>query len=597
MGALAAETPFAFALPVAFVFFHRTIWSRNEGDESLRQDEISFAILPSWRILFVFLFGLAAGAALNMFVFKALGGIAANKWAVGTAWFRYGMRYWTALAGAATLLGWLLGLCFGLLPLVLALRLAPRALRDDRRLPFGIGVLLLFVACLALLQTGVYPPARFWTFDFEVDSELVSDGGLLLFFTAGATVALALAGAAFSFECQRTYLSAAWGQIMDEIEPEDSVRADVVRQLGEQSEMRPSSRTLKGLVPALFVLIVLGVLFQVPRPDETAMQRIVQTAVSEIVSECGDAEWLFSDGRLDPAIELEALRRGRTLRALDMMSGGDPWSEAVRLRGLDAASSDGQAAETGVPVLFRIWAGEKPHGLDASAMLLGFEYWKRAKKPLPTLSGLVGRTAGMSKDQAETGIARARKLSECILLLAPRLASAEPTLALRRAYTAVSWRLSRFASLRNERELADNLIESSSLMKRLFGAIEEERRRILMLTTPMEGLQMALSKTNFAEARRYATVILGYDEENMQANFAMGMSAIAVNRMQEAERYLRKCHALQPREAAVVNNLSIVYRKMGRYDEAVKYAKLAVELLPDSPEAKQTLEDAEKRRP
>jgi len=597
MGLLAAETPFAFALPFAFVALHAAVWNRTEEAEVGTPDDFAFSRLPKWRLLFLFFAGLAAGAALNMHVFRSLGGAVAHRWAYGTAWFWYATSQWHCLADAATLFGWLLGLCFGLLPFVLALRLAPRALRDDRRMPFGIGVLLLFVAVVALMQTGAYPPARFWTFDLETDAELVSDGFLLAFFTAGATAALGLIGAAFAFECQRKYLSEVRERILDDVEPDETSRRELVREIGEQEEMRPANKALKWMVPVLFALLVACALVQLPRPVETAMQRVVQEAVSEIVKEAGDAAWLFSDGRLDPAIELEAFRRGRTLRALDMMAGGDPWSVTVRLRGLDVASADGQAAATGVPVLFRTWAGERQNGLDESAMLLGFEFWKRAKKPLPTLSGFVGRTAGLSKEAAEAGIARSRKLSDCILALSSRLASAEPTLALQRAYTAVTWRLSRLADLRNERELADGLVESSSLMKRLFGAIEEERQRILMLMTPREGLQLALERTNFAEARRYATVILGYDEENLQANFAMGMSAIAANRMQEAELYLTKCHRFHPREVAVVNNLSIVCRKLGKYDEAIKYAKLAVELLPDSQEAKQTLEDAEKRRP
>lgn len=597
MGLLSAESPFALVLPFVFAAVHVKVWSRTEDEDLPPPEDFPFMILPKWRLFFLFVLGFVVGAALNLSLFESLGGPAANKWASGTSWFQYAMRYWHVLAGSATLLGWLLGLCFGFLPLVLALQLAPRALRDDRRLPFGIGILLLFVTGIALMQTGIYPPLQFWTFDLEVDADLVANGFLLVFFAAGATVALAIGGAAFTLECQRKYLAATWGQALDEVGSDEGLRQNVARQLGEQAQMRPAKKSLKMLVPALTVPLVLGVLVQVPRPVETEMQRIVQAAVEEIVTECGDARWLFSDGRLDAAIELEAFRRGRTLRVFDMMAGGGAWVMSVRLRGLDEDSPDGQAAATGVPVLFRLWAGEKPNGLDESATSVGFEFWKRANKPLPTLSGFVGRTTGLAKEEAEAGIARTRALSDRILALAARKSFSEPTLALRNAFTAVTWRLSRFANLRDERELSDNLIDSSSIIKRLLGAIDEERRRVLMLMTPVEGLQLALSRTDFAEARRYAAVVLRYDEDNMQANFAMAMSAISMNRMQEAELYLKRCHELQPQEVAVINNLSIVSRKLGHYDEAVKYAKQAVELLPDSTEAKQTLEDAEKRRP
>ena len=41
------------------------------------------------------------------------------------------------------------------------------------------------------------------------------------------------------------------------------------------------------------------------------------------------------------------------------MSGESKWEAYVRCRGLEADSPDYKAAETGVPVLLRIWAGEK----------------------------------------------------------------------------------------------------------------------------------------------------------------------------------------------------------------------------------------------
>lgn len=285
MGAMAAETPFGFVLPAMFVGAYVAAW-RGIMDGTVQQPEglPSPSELPKWRMFFLFLGSLAAVAYANGANFVALGGAAANGWGPHDVYFRYATGYWRAFAGSASIVGWTLGLVFGVLPLVLALSIFPRVARDDRQMPFNLGVLLFLVAALSAMQTGAFPSARFWT--FSKDAVLVPSGFLLACFAGCSMVALAVAGAAFAFECQRTYLG--------------------------DDEQRPGV-ALRLLVPAIAAALVALSFRSVPKPAETEMQRIVEATVRETVDECGDARFLFTDGHFDDAVELAAKARGKTL--------------------------------------------------------------------------------------------------------------------------------------------------------------------------------------------------------------------------------------------------------------------------------------------
>ena len=571
MGLLAGETPFGFVLPLAFIGAYIAVWHGIVDGLYLKPEKLPEPEeLPKWRMFFLFLGTLALAAYLNAAEFVSLGGVAANGWSVNDIYFRYAGGYWRVFAGAASIVGWVLGLVFGVLPLAVALIVFPKVARDDQPMPFNLGVLLFLVGSLAVMQCGALPAARFWT--FTKDIALVPNGFLLAFFTLCAMIALALFGAAFAFECQRTYLT------------------------GEEG-VPPPGILLRGLVPALAVGLVLLACRTVPKPVETEMQRIVDDAVQETVEECGDAKYLFTDGHLDAAVELCARNRGRSLYALNMMSGASEWEATVRARPFEPETEDEKNVRMGVPVLLRIWAGEKKGGMDEAAIQLGFEFWKRERKPLPTLSGMVARETGLDASTAAAGVARAKALADRILAVTPQMEHADPSPALSSAFSAVSWRLSRFARLREEPEIANSLDESNTALKKMLTVIEQERQRTFLQMTPREGLQIALRRANFAEARRYATSVLSANEDDPEANFAMGMSALALNRFADAERYLIRCLKTRPNEPAVLNNLSIICRKLRRYKEAEDYARRALKVLPESPEVKQTLADALKKAP
>ena len=570
MGLLAAETPFAFLLPTAFIVAYVTVWHCVLDGLFPKPEKFPEpSELPKWRMFFLFLGGLGVGVWANVSSFVLCGGMEASGWELDALYFRYAGGYWHVFADAATIVGWALGLCFCILPFLLSLRLAPLVIRDDRQMPFNIGVMMFLVGILATMQVGAFSATRFWT--FSSDFAMVSSGFLLSFFVFAAMIAFAVFGASFAFECQRLYLT------------EETGKAPGV--------------LLRYLVPAIAVGLLALIVRHAPKSAESEMQRIVDEAIRQTVEECGDAKWLFTDGHLDAAIELEAAVQGKDLTTLNMMAGGSDWEVNLRKGHFKPESEDYKAAEAGVPALLRIWAGERPGGMDKAALQLGFDLWRRERKPMPTAAGLVARTVGMDDATVSNGVRRANALAKRILDLAPAAEAADPSPTLADAYAAVNWRLSRFARLRNDRELADGLDECNSVLRQMITLVEQERTRTFMQMTPLEGLQIALRRANFAEARRYAMVILASDEEHAAANFAMGMNELQRGRLADAERYLARCLIRRPKDPAVLNNLSIICRKQGKYKEALDYAQRAIALLPDTPEIKQTLADAIKKAP
>ena len=568
VGVVAAETPFAFALPPLFVLGYYRLWrhvmngSYRAPDALPDPDE-----LPRWRMFFLFLGALGATVWVNTWMFKALGGVEANGWREVDVYFRYGAGYWHVLSRASTMAGWALGLGFGIFPLLVAQRIFPSAMREDRPMRFHRGVVLVFVCALALMQTGIFPGTSFWS--MLRDTVVVSSWFLLVFYSLCSALTIALVGAAFSFECQRVYL------------PDDAKKPGPL---------------LRGLVPAIAVALLVAALAGVSRSGEREMHRIVRDALGEIVRECGDAKWIFTDGHLDEGLELEAAAMGRTLYALNMMSGSSRWEETVRRRGFAPGSADADNALIGVPALLRVWAGEKPGGMDVAAVQVGLDFWKRAGKSMPTMSGFLARVSGMDEQEAARGVEAARAIAARILALGAD-ARAKSSPAMVDAISYVTWRISLFARLRKDDVLADRLDEANTALKRMLSILEYERRRTFMQMTPREGLQLALARADFVEARRYAASVLRSDEEDPEANFGMGMGFLRDGRMENAEFYLRRCLIRRPDEPAVLNNLSIICRKGRRYDEAEELARHALKMLPNSPEVQQTLKDALEKKP
>ena len=72
------------------------------------------------------------------------------------------------------------------------------------------------------------------------------------------------------------------------------------------------------------------------------------------------------------------------------------------------------------------------------------------------------------------------------------------------------------------------------------------------------------------------------------------MAYLMEDKLKEAEMYLERTLTKRPEEPAVLNNLSIIYRKTNRLEKALEYVKKAHELMPANEEISRTLKDTER---
>lgn len=555
LGLIAAESPIGFLFIAGFVFAY---W-RLERDDLV---PVSRDELPQWKMFFLFLAfaALSLWSSLRLYVF--FGGAAANGYGVSEVLFHYALSYLTDFLSWSSAAGWALGLGFGIVPLVVALSVFPLLVRDDRPMTFQTGGTMLFVGVVALMQTGVVPSTRFWLL-FE--GGLVNSSYLLTFYGFCSALAVALFGASFTFESQLVY--------RNEDEP-------------------PPNLLLRFIVLILALGVVCALLARTYRPIETEMQKIVDQAIDETVEEAGDARFVFTDGVLDAGIEIAAHARGSHLKPINMLSWASGWERAVRSRHFPTGA-DRSAAEMGVPTLLRVWAGEKPGGMDESALQLGFDFWKRERKKMPVISGLLAREKGMDEVVAQRGVDRASILAQRILSVAEQAPSATPSPALTLALSDVSWRLSCLARLRGDSILADRLDAANSSLKSVEIKSEQERQRTFMQLTPREGLQIALHRADMTETHKYALAVLRSDPTDPEGNFGMGLYCMSRKRKAEAELYLLKCLERRPEEPVVLNNLSILCRQDRRWKEAVDYAKRALKMMPGNEDIIKTLKRAQ----
>ena len=144
-------------------------------------------------------------------------------------------------------------------------------------------------------------------------------------------------------------------------------------------------------------------------------------------------------------------------------------------------------------------------------------------------------------------------------------------------------------SSEKENSLADRLDRFNPEWQKVQDRMDWIGKQHGMRLTPREGLKLGLERGDFRLARSYARKVLAADENDVQANFALGMGYFTEKQYGRAEMHLKKCLIRAPDEPAVLNNLAIVQLRLGRYAEAEANALKALEHLPDSSEVKTTL--------
>ena len=569
-GMFAGETPIAFLFPPLFSLGYWLLWREIRGGGFVpRMDLPPMRALPVWRMFLSFLAGLGLTLALNLQFVSSHELHASLGWNFTYIIFHYGEQYLAQIRNASTVAGWLLGVSLCVIPFAVVVKLVPRLTDDDFPMHFFLGVIALFSGTIAYFEQGPFRGGWFWTWIGEHD--IVSSGALLGLYSMLATCAFAFMALIF---------------VADAFNP----RRSEARESGVVISYRWSMILLTVFIASLLVM-------RLPHSNVRRILAFNDAAVKEIVRELNGAKWLFTDGTADAEIELEAARQGGRVYTVDLMATGAANAEPMRLRGL-VDEGDVIAAKMGASALLRVWACDKPNGMDDAALQLGLELWKREKSMTPPpASAFLARTKGLREEDVRDAAVIAKTFADLILDLTAVANAPDVQPSVRDLFFAISWRLSRFARYRKDAEIADKLDSMNTALKRMLRDLEYARLQVFLQMTPKEGLELALKRADFQDAARYASAVLKIDEDDPRGNFGMGMYFLMANRYHDAEPFLRRVLVKRPDEPAVINNLSILCRKTRRYDEAVKLAERALELLPGNEEVEQTLRDAVNKAP
>ncbi len=337
---------------------------------------------------------------------------------------------------------------------------------------------------------------------------------------------------------------------------------------------------------------------------------IINDYVREIVDEAKGLDYLFTDGVFDWEIEAITFLRGKKVVTISLLPGRG-LRDIPGLVGLMTDDEDRLSAEMGGPTnLFRTWQRDRPDRMKKAGVQLGLEVWRdRTGSNYPPVSGVLARTEWPSEEMRLKGIENAHALAKRIEEVYEKglfTESLDPEL--RDKFLSMQWRISRLARVRAEildikgnadgakfeKAIADSLDDKNSTLKRMRENLAKVRESAMSRMTPREGLKYALQRVDFILARKYAEPILDSEPDNIEANYAMGMSYLVEEQYTRAEEYLQKCAELLPNNPTVYNNLALVRISLGKLDQALEDANKALELLPDSQAVADTVKTVKK---
>jgi tetratricopeptide (TPR) repeat protein len=212
----------------------------------------------------------------------------------------------------------------------------------------------------------------------------------------------------------------------------------------------------------------------------------------------------------------------------------------------------------------RSWMRDDSPMISNLALQVGFELWKMNNKNFPECGGFLAKTGDLAHFNAAESVATAYSLADEMLSFRGECDIADvESLKLRSALSRIQWRLARMCSIRA-------YVARSGKN----GALAEKE----------DDLADRLNETN----PEYKKVIL-QDENDISANFALGMDHFMNHRYNKAEEHWKKALEKAPGEPAILNNLAVVLVRMDRYDEAESYAVKALEIMPKSKEIQETV--------
>jgi len=601
LGLLAAESPIGFFLVIAFIMINNVVLKIFPILESPFFKPAVIAV-SKWYITALFVLAILFGIGINCMGFVLNNGFAAGG-SAGSLPILYLQGYAARIFGAASPGGWILWLGVCITPFVVAMMRFPSAADEETFLPYATGIVFAFCGLIAFTQVAPISVLWFWM-HFPVMSDFMLSLGI---FCSSVTLATAVTILGVDSLCRDHQRLAKLLYGSDDDEEEG-------RPAGEVSADSPIStairRTVVIFVPAVMVLAV------IPDRMETktrVMLDIVKDGLLEIVREAGDAKYLFTDGNLDVGIELASRKLGGDLICLPLVSrtANSARDVYLRTRGMQTDPEDLFSFQFDVGMGLRSWIRDKAARLETSAVMMGFDLWKRDGKAYPPLGGMLSRPAGWpSEDERKESIRRAYDLAARVLEVYAMDAAEATNQDVKNAFLAIQWRLARMCIYRGEQadlagdantaiaeaDMAKRLNSRNETYQKLMEAMSKRNDMMMQTLTPREGLQLALVRADFKMGKMYAETILVADPENVDANFAMGMYYVKERQLTRAKEYLSRCLIRNPNEPTIYNNLAMIDMELGRYDSAEINAKKALAIIPDSAAVKDTLKQIEAKR-
>ena len=595
LGLLISDTPVGavlLALAVAGICARQRL--RELGFVTVPDENPLFYLFISWRLTLALAVGLFAGGVLQSLSFVAMDGLDAFGWTFGEYVCKSPLLCLKELLAACSPVGAVVLVVVAALPVVVEARLVRRATDDEQQLRYFHGLMFFLCGTVSFLQlSGVRP---FWAWTWA--GECVRDGFMKCIASSLSAIALTWALSVFTFGLWlRNFRRVATLRSQDEAEESGAAEAFAVT--------RQMQRIVRACLLATPLFAFACVVPFREQKLERAMLGVVADAAAETAAECEGAEFLFTDGGLDAAVEIAAAERGGRLRALSLMgSPVEPRDIYLRTRGVEDIV-DRKLLESGAPDALRTWVRSRPDKATSYAVQIGFELWRRDERPIPECAGLVGRPAGFAPGEAERGAAEGRALARRILALYEQGSpGAIVDRALKNAFLFAQWRLAVIARHRanaydgrgekelavEETSLADALDRKNGALARIRATMTWASRKKLERMTPQEGLRRGLSRADFALARVFALRVLEFAPDDPEANFALGMDFFVQRQYARAQEYLERCLVRRPDDPAVLNNLAQCRLRQGDPAGALPYAKRALEILPDTPEVRRTME-------
>ena len=597
LGLLIAETPMGILLLFTFISLNFTVIKVFPNLESPFFKPALIEV-GKWHMTFFLIAAFIAGVAANTMSFIAHDGLVPHADSASSIPLKYLMDYVHRTTSAAGVAGWILLIGFALGPFVVSMVRFSSAADEENFLSYSTGIVFLFCGVVAFSQCASLSALWFWTYVDVYSSYLLAMCALMCALTLGCSLTI-LGVDALCRDHQR--LAKKYFGIADSEEE---------AMIGSEQVMRPGlTEALRKLGIVIVPLLLIAALLPLRQKKATrAMLQLVKDTIHATIEEAGKAEYIFTDGNLDPALELESRLCGGNLKCIALIGGG-PNAVWLRKRGIED-SEDSFSFDFDGAMGLRSWIRDKPERLEKSAVQIGFDLWKRDGKSIPPIGGLVSLPLSTDEAARKAGRDKAWQLAERAKAIYDSGIGDCTEHEIKNAFFNVEWRLSRMCFYRAESndlagdakaaiadiEMSKALEDRNEKYQQLKREIEKRNEQMMRRLTPREGLQLALVRADFNLGRIYAESILGADFENPDANFAMGMYYQQQHQLSRAEEYLKRCLIRKPHEAAFYNNLAMVQMEIGKLSAAELNANKALKLMPDSDAVRETLKSIQEAK-